>query len=66
MIGAPNLHLTYLAQGVPLTNVNNILVDHIYPITYTYTYNSTGFPVSATELTNSGTGSNITYTYLTK
>src|SRR5260221_5819662 len=38
MIGAKNLHMIYLAQGAPVTNINNVLVDHIYPVTYTYNY----------------------------
>jgi hypothetical protein len=66
MIGAKNLHLIYLAQGTPITTVNNVLVDEGYPRNYAYTYNSDGFPVSAVLSTNSGPGSNITYEYIIK
>ncbi len=67
MIGAKNLHMIYVAQGGPVTLVNNVLVDSAYPNNYSYTYNTDGFPLSAT-ISNSirGTTANITYTYITK
>ena len=67
MIGARNLHMEYLANGSPETAVNNIVADNLERETFDYTYNSSGFPVSAKESsTLSTTGSNITYEYIVK
>jgi YD repeat-containing protein len=66
MVSVKNLHMIYLAQGAPVTMVNNITSAVVGPLKYTYTYNSNGFPVSAILSTYPGVGANITYEYITK
>jgi len=68
MIGAKNLHLMYIVFGVPTTFVNNVVTSNAGLSSYTYTYNSDGFPTGMTTTPASGSlaYTKVTYDYIVK
>ena len=70
MIGAQNIDLVYFVNnGRPETNVNNPLTSESGVTTYTYTYNTAGFPVTAHVLSSSPyipSNYTVAYEYINK